>query len=69
MAPRFAYTQEQMEKAIAAVRGGMSVRAASVAFKVPRATLFDKIKGKTQLDRKMGRDPYLSQEEESQIVE
>ena len=36
---------------------------------VPRATLFDKIKGRTPIERKVGRDPYLTSEEEKQIVD
>lgn len=65
---RFKYSEEAMGAAIAAVRGGMAIREAAKQFKVPRATVFDKIKGRTQLGRKIGRDPYLSKTEEDSIV-
>ena len=57
-----------MINAVAAVRNGMSQREASKQFKVPRATLFDKFQGRTPMKRKMGRDPYLTEAEEQQIV-
>ena len=66
---RFKYSEEQMLKAVAAVRNGISQREASKRFDVPRGTLFDKLNGRTQMKRKIGPDPYLSQTEEQQIVD
>ena len=36
---------------------------------VARSTLQDKIAGRTPLGRKMGKDPYLSRDQEQQIAE
>ena len=57
-----------MIHALEAVEGGMSKRAASIKYNVPRTTLIDKIAGRTPRTRKMGRDPYLSEVEEHAIV-
>ena len=69
MAPKFNHTEEQMKKAIKAVQDGMSQRKAAQLFKVPRITLLDKIKGRSPYDRRMGHMPYLSSQEENDIVE
>ena len=63
------YSEVQMKRATAAVRNGQPVRIAVKLYNVPGATLFDKIKGWTPIERKMGRDPYLTSEEEKQIVD
>ena len=69
MSKKPSYTEEQMLAAVSAVRGGMSKTKAAAEFKVPKTTLLNKLAGRTPLVRKMGRDTYLSQEEECQIVE
>ena len=40
---------------------------ASRRFNIPRSTLRDKVAGRTQAGRRMGRLPYLSKEEEATI--
>lgn len=44
--PFFLYSEDEMKKAIQAVRSGMSVNKAAKNFSVPRATLARKIQGK-----------------------
>ena len=66
---RFTYTEKQMKDAVAAVKAGVPQRIAAAKYNVPRATLFDKVKGRTQIERKMGRYPYLTENEEQEIVE
>lgn len=66
----FKYTEEQLQNAVEAVKsGGMSLRKAACQYNIPRGTLFDKVKGRTPLKRKFGRDPYLTESEEKAIVE
>jgi len=68
--PKFRYDDNQMVDAIAAVTNGdMSKKAAAKQFGVPRSTLQDKIAGRTPINRKMGKDPFLSAVQESEIVE
>ena len=61
---RLQYSEKSMEDALTAVKSGMPLRKASKMYCVPRATLFDKVNGRTQLGRKIGHDPYLTKEEE-----
>lgn len=68
----FKYTEKQMEDAISACtseNNPMSKNEAAKKFQVPRSTLQDKLAGRSQLGRKMGKDLYLSSEEEQDIVE
>lgn len=62
------FSEEAMKLAIENVQRGMPMAAASKNHKVPRTTLMDKVKGKTTKERKMGRNSYLSKEEESILV-
>ncbi len=57
-----------MEKAMAAVEGGESIRQVSEMFLVPRATLYDYVSGKTQIGTKSGPKTYLTPEEEDELV-
>ncbi|CAH1994652.1 unnamed protein product [Acanthoscelides obtectus] len=56
-----------MQDAIAAVRSGMSRKAASIKYKVPRTTLLERISGKHT--SKVGHPTVLTKEEESLISE
>ena len=67
--PKFSYNENQMNAAVDAVKRGVPMRKAAKDFKVPRATLFDKVKGRTPLRRKMGRNSYLTEKEEKDLVE
>ena len=67
--PKFKYTEEQMISAIQAVRHGMKIRRACTKFSIPKSTLLDKLAGRTRMESRMGRDPYLKKEEEDAIVE
>lgn len=66
--PFFKYSKEQMEDAIADVKRGLAVATSARKHKVPRVTLMYKIQGKTPTERKMGRDSYLTKEEEGVLV-
>ena len=61
------YSEEQMIKAIAAVKRRDTIRGVAKSYNVPRATLFDKVKGKTPIGRRMGRDPYLRADEDQSV--
>ena len=67
--PKFKYSEDQMASAILAVRNGMGVRKACDKYGVPKSTVLDKMKGRTPMKRKMGRDPYLKESEEKAIVD
>ena len=63
------YTVEKIKEAIAALNDGMSLRAASKRFGVPRTTLLCKRKGKTPLECKKGPETVLKVEQENELVE
>lgn len=58
------YTPQNVETAVKAVQNGMSLRAASEKYNVPRSTISIKNKGKVPLNASMGPSTYLSKEEE-----
>ena len=59
-----------MEKAYeAVVTGTMSVRKASEDYGVPRSTLHEKVTGKVALQVKSGSKTYLTDEEETSLVD
>lgn len=62
------YDQDKIQNAVAAVRGGMSLRKAEQKFCIPKSTINDRIKGKVSMDAKSGRSPYISKEIENEIV-
>ena len=63
------WDDESMQKAIAAVEQGTdSIRRAAEKYGIPRSTLHDHVSGKVDLRAKPGRDPYLSLEEEEELV-
>lgn len=59
------YTQENLEKAMEAVRGGTSKKKAAETFKVPRSTLVRNILGRNQ--GPVGHPTVLSKSEEQLI--
>jgi len=65
---RLQYTEASLKDALLSIKNGMAIRRAAKDFGVPRATLFDKVKGRTMIERKIGRDPYLTKAEENDIV-
>ena len=66
--PKLNYTEDQISLVIRAIKNGMGMRQACQKFSVPKSTVLDKVKGRTPMKRKMGRDPYLKEEEEMAIV-
>ena len=68
--PKFQYSEEAMRNAITAVEEGrMSKRAASITYNVPRTTLLDKLTGRTPKERRMGPLPFLTQQEDNDLVQ
>jgi transposase len=61
------YTEEDVEEALLLMGNGMSMRAASEAFNVPKSTLLDRVKG--HHSSRQGRPTELTPEEEHMIVE
>lgn len=57
-----------MEKAVASVEGGESIRRAAEKFGIPRSTLHDRTSGKVQMDAQPGKKPYLSIAEEEELA-
>ena len=62
------YTVDAMKNAIEAVRRGASVSYASKQYGIPRVTLMYKVKGKYDVDCRMGPDTVLKAEEETLLV-
>lgn len=65
------YPQENLQKAVDAIRQGVKIREASRNYGVPRAIIQDRLKGRVRVDksRRMGPDPFLSVENEEKIVQ
>ncbi|CAK1579786.1 unnamed protein product [Parnassius mnemosyne] len=64
----FCYSEADMEAAIEECRRGVPTATAAKKFGVPRVTLLNKIKGKTPIKRKMGRNCYMTEEIEKMLV-
>ena len=63
------YDKGNLEKALNAIKAGnLSTNKAATKYGVPRSTLGDKLRGKYRPGKPIGRDPYLSQDEEKAIV-
>ena len=62
------YDKTKLEQAVLAVEQGKSYRRAAEMYGVPRSTLHDHFVGKIQPDSKCGPKPYLSIEEEEELV-
>ena len=63
------YSNEQLNNALNAISKGISKKMAAAMFKVPRTTLINKIQGRYRDGKRIGRDPYLSCDEEGAIVQ
>lgn len=60
--------EENLKRALAAIRNGMKLREGSRFFTIPRETLQDRLYTKVpEVPRKMGRDTILTKEEETAI--
>ena len=67
---RDSYTPSQLADAIKAHKEGLSIRKAALRYKIPKSTLNDKIRGKSNPTQvKKGPTPLLSQEVENHIAE
>lgn len=63
------YPEERMQAAINGVlKGGLSKREAAKKYAIPRTTLMDKLSGRYREGKSIGRDPFLTKEEEESIV-
>lgn len=68
MTKRLQWEKEAMKKAVDAVNAGQcSISAAARAFDVPRTTLSNKVRGKTNVECRVGRKPALTADEEEAI--
>lgn len=65
----FNYTEEDMQKALAALKDGMKLREAARTFSVPKTTLLYKHTGKYPVKRRMGPETILSRTEEKLLVD
>ena len=63
------WTEESMLGALKAVSEGMGVNRAAEEFGIPKTTLKDRISGKVIHGTKSGRTPYLTLEEEDELVQ
>ena len=63
------WTDESMQGALKAVAEGMGVNRAALEYGVPRTTLKDRVAGRVQHGCKSGRSPYLTLEEEQELVD
>ena len=57
-----------MQKAAVAVEDGMSLRKATEIFQVPKSILYDRVTGKMKFGARSGPDPYLTNEEEEELL-
>ena len=63
------WSDEAMQKAMTAVeREGASLRQASEMFAIPRSTLHDHVSGRIEHGALPGPNPYLTKEEEKELV-
>ncbi|KAF6210599.1 hypothetical protein GE061_013705 [Apolygus lucorum] len=66
---RFTYTEEDLAVAIRAVKAGtLSINKAAKIYGIPKGTLFNKVRGKVPMTRKMGPPTVLSQTEEENVM-
>ena len=64
------WDDEHMEQAVSAcVNEGMTVRQAACHFGVPKSTLGDRISGRVVLGARSGPKPYLTTEEEDELMQ
>ena len=57
-----------MQKAMEAVEKADTIRMATEKFSVPRSSLHDRVSGRVQHRKQPGKPPYLTLEEEEEIV-
>jgi len=63
------WSEEQMSQAYSSViNNGLSVRRAALEYDVPRATLGDRVSGKVLAGSKSGKQRYLDDDEEEELV-
>ena len=62
------YDKEKLTEAVRAVKNGMAKRTAAKKYGIPRTSLYDKLNGKYREGKGKGRDPFLSEEEEQNLV-
>lgn len=66
---RSQWSQENMTKAIAAVKGGMAIYRASITYHIPRRTLRRYLLENKQSKSSLGRKPVLTAEQETELVQ
>ena len=63
------WSEESMVGALKAVSQGMGINRAALEFGIPKTTLKDRVAGRVQYGCKAGRAPYLTFDEEEELVE
>ena len=67
---RYKYSHDTMIKALNEIENEhISLNGAARKYNLPRSTLFDKLKGRTPRERNIGHKPYLTNEEENDLIE
>lgn len=62
------WDEVNMMNAMLAIERGNSLRQAAEMYQVPKSTLFDHVSGKVAFGARSGPDPYLTMEEEEELV-
>ena len=62
------WSSVNMQKAMEAVEMGGTIRMAAEKFSVPRSSLHDRVSGRVQHGKQAGKPPYLTLEEEEEVV-
>ena len=65
---RETYDDESMRLALTATEKGLSIRRAASEYNIPKSTLGDRVSGKILPGAKPGRKPYLTPNEEDELV-
>jgi len=63
------WTEEAMSSAVAAVKAGKAVRAASIEYGVPKSSLGDRVSGRVTEGARLGKASFLSKQEETELIE
>ena len=62
------YTDEDLSKALEAIKNGMTKKKAAKTFKIPRTTLIDHASGRKELGKKAGKPSCIPKAVEEEIV-
>ncbi|KAL1492099.1 hypothetical protein ABEB36_012591, partial [Hypothenemus hampei] len=63
------WTEDELKTAIIAIQSGRKIREVGRSFKIPEATLRDKIKANNCTKIRMGRHPVFNEQQETSIAD